>query len=154
MKFLKGFLFAARGIAQAFKERNFRFHLCVMAFAVYFAARFYMFSAEHWAILLLTCSAVLAAETVNTAIERLCDRVTDQPDPLIRTAKDCAAGAVLITAVNAVAVGVCLFWNTDIFSLILIHFTEPLRLILLIIAIACAWGFVFAPELIRAKSRK
>lgn len=151
MKFLKGFYYAGRGLAQAVRERNFRFHLCVTAFVVYFAARFYMFSAEQWAILALTCAAVLAFEIINTAIEHLCDRVTTDPDPLIRTAKDCAAGAVLISAITAVVVGVFLFWDTDIFSLILIHFTEPLRLMLLIIAIACAWGFVFVPEMIKKK---
>lgn len=151
MQFLKGFGYAARGLAQALHERNFRFHLCVTAFVVFFAVRFYALSMEQWAILSLTCGTVLSLEVVNTAIERLCDKVSPSPDPLIRTAKDCAAGAVLISAIVAVAVGVFLFWDTDIFSLILIHFTEPLRLILLIIAMACAWGFVFVPEIIKRK---
>lgn len=150
MKFFKGFYFAGRGIAAAVKERNFRFHLCVMAFAIYFAARFYSFTAEKWAIFLLTCGAVLSIEAVNTAIERLCDKVTMQNDPLIRTAKDCAAGAVLISAIISVIVGILLFWNKDIFTLIILFFSESLRLLTLLIAIAAAWCFVFLPELIKS----
>lgn len=150
MKFFKGFYYAGRGIAEAVKERNFRFHLCVMGFAIYFAARFYSFTAEKWAIFLLTCAAVLSFEAANTAIERLCDRVTAQSDPLIRTAKDCAAGAVLISAIISVIVGILLFWNKDIFTLIFLFFSESLRLLALLIAIAAAWCFVFLPELLKA----
>lgn len=148
MKFIKGFYYAGRGIAEAIKERNFRFHLCIMAYALYFSGKFYSFSAEKWAILLLTCGAVLSIEAANTAIERLCDRVTTQSDPLIQKTKDCAAGAVLISAVIAVIVGVLLFGNKDIFSLIFLFFSEPLRMIALILSVVISWCFVFLPELL------
>lgn len=146
MRFFRGFFFAGRGIFEACKQRNFRFHLCAAAFAIFFAARFYSFSAEKWAILLLTCSAVLSLEAVNTAIEKLSDRITEENDDRIRAAKDCAAGAVLIAAAFAVAVGVSLFWNTSVFSLIFLYFSEPVRLAALILAVASAWGVVFVPR--------
>ena len=145
MKFLKGFYYAGRGIAAACKERNFRFHLCAAAFVIFFAARFYSFSAERWALLLLTCSSVLALEALNTAVEKLADKVTAEKDPLIKAAKDCAAGAVLIAAVFAAAVGVFLFWNKDVFYLILLYFSEPSRLAALGLALVAAWGIVFVP---------
>ncbi|MBD5128707.1 MAG: diacylglycerol kinase family protein [Ruminococcaceae bacterium] len=146
MKFFKSFYYAGRGIVTALGQRNFRFHLCAAAFVIFFAARFYSFSAERWAILVMTCAAVLAFETVNTGIERLADKVTEENSHRIKLAKDCAAGAVLIAAIGAVAVGIALFWNKDVFGLILLYFTEPARLAALILAIAAAWGFVFLPE--------
>ena len=146
VNFFKGFIYAGQGIVTAFGQRNFRFHLCVMAFVIFFAARFYSFPAEKWAVLLLTCGAVLSLEVVNTAIEKLADSVTLEENPLIKAAKDCAAGAVLISAVVAVVIGVLLFWNRDIFSLIGLYFSEPVRLSALLMAIAAAWGVVFVPK--------
>lgn len=146
MNFFKGFYYAGRGIVTACGQRNFRFHLCAAAFVIFFAARFYSFSAERWAVLLITCGAVLSLEVLNTAVEKLADSVSLEENPLIRAAKDCAAGAVLIAAVVAVAVGVFLFWDTDIFSLIELYFSEPVRLSALLMAFAAAWGAVFIPK--------
>lgn len=146
MKFIKSFYYAGHGIVTALGQRNFRFHICAAAFVIFFAARFYSFTAERWAILLMTCAAVLSLETVNTGIEKLADKVTEENSHRIKLAKDCAAGAVLIAAIGAIVVGVALFWNKDVFSLILFYFTEPARLAALILAIAAAWGFVFLPE--------
>ncbi len=145
-KFFKSFKYAAHGVAEACKQRNFRFHICAMAFVIFFAARFYDFSTERWAILLLTCAGMLALETVNTALERLADKVTEERSHRIRIAKDCAAGAVLLWAVFAVAVGVLLFWDIDRFRLIGLYFSDFSRLALLILCLALAWGFVFLPE--------
>ena len=63
-------------------------------------------SAADWRWLILAMALVLAAEALNTAIERVCDRVTRDYSPLIRDAKDIAAGAVLLLALAAAAIGV------------------------------------------------
>lgn len=146
MKFFKSFYYAGRGIVTALGQRNFRFHICAAAFVIFFAARFYSFTAERWAILLMTCAAVLSLETVNTGIEKLADKVTEENSHRIKLAKDCAAGAVLIAAIGAVAIGIALFWNWDVIGLIGLYFTEPARLAALILAAAAAWGFIFLPE--------
>ena len=146
MSFLKGFYYAGRGIAAACRERNFRFHLCAMAFVIFFAARFYSFSAERWVLLLLACSGVLVSEVLNTAVERLADKVSPEKDPLIKAAKDCAAGAVLISAIFAVVIGIILFWNRDVFYLISVYFSEATRLAALGLALVAAWGIVFVPK--------
>ena len=52
---------------------------------------------------------VMSAELFNTAIEAAVDRMGDEPHPLSKTAKDMAAGAVLIGAIGAVIVGVLIF---------------------------------------------
>lgn len=145
-KFFKSFVYAWRGILEAFKQRNFRFHFAVMCYVIFFGARFYSFSPERWAILLLTCAGMLSLETVNTGLERLADKVTERRSHRIRLAKDCAAGAVLIWAVFAVVVGVFLFWDIDKLRLIGLYFTEYARLALLILSLALAWGFIFLPE--------
>lgn len=143
MRFLKGFYYAGRGVAYAFRERNFRFHICAAAAVIYFGLRFYSFSKAEWAILLLTCAAVLSLEAVNTALERLADKVSAERSELVGKCKDCAAGAVLICAIFAAVIGVIMFWDADRFSLILAHFSEPWRLILLVAAILIMWCFVF-----------
>ena len=146
MKFLKGFYYAGRGIVLAVRERNFRFHLCAMAFVIFFAAKFYDFSRGEWAALLLTCGAVLSLEAVNTAIERLCDKLSPKQDPKIGAVKDIAAGAVLISAIIAVAVGVCLFRDVEQLAEIARFFLNPARLAGLVLAIAGAWCLVFLPK--------
>lgn len=125
-----------------------------MVFVIYFAARFYNFSVERWAILLLTCAGALALESVNTGLERLADKVTEEHSHRIRVAKDCAAGAVLIWAIFAAAIGFLLFWDTEKFALISQYFSDLLRLVLLISAVAAAWAFVFVPEYISDRKKK
>jgi undecaprenol kinase len=61
-----------------------------------------------WALVALFAALVLAAELVNSALERLADRLHPDAHPAIRLAKDCAAAAVLISALGALAVGLAL----------------------------------------------
>ena len=146
MSFFKGFFYAGRGLLNALAERNFRFHLCAAATVIFFGAKFYSFRTSEWAILLLTCAVVLSLECVNTALERLGDKVCPEQDNLIKKCKDVAAGAVLIAAIFAVAIGVTLFWDIEKFAEIVYFFSEPLRLILLIIGILLEAGLVFLPR--------
>ena len=60
-------------------------------------------------VLLLAITFVLVAELVNTAIEAAVDIASTSFDPMAKIAKDIAAGAVLIAALNAVAVGYLVF---------------------------------------------
>ena len=60
-------------------------------------------------VLLLSIAFVLITEMVNTAIEAAVDIASTSFDPMAKLAKDIAAGAVLIAAVNAVAVGYLVF---------------------------------------------
>jgi undecaprenol kinase len=57
-----------------------------------------------WALALLASSTVLAAELVNTAIEQLADALHPAQSDAIRIVKDCAAAAVLIAVLGALAV--------------------------------------------------
>ncbi|HWQ89402.1 MAG TPA: diacylglycerol kinase family protein [Desulfitobacteriaceae bacterium] len=64
-----------------------------------------------WLLLLLTLGCVFVAEVLNTAIEIVVNLVEPHFHPLAGIAKDVAAGAVLIAALQAVVVGVMLFYQ-------------------------------------------
>jgi len=57
-----------------------------------------------WALNVLALALVLATELVNTAIERVCDRLHPARHEAIRMVKDCAAGAVLAAVVGMAVV--------------------------------------------------
>ena len=109
-RFLRSFAAAGSGICQAIRqERNLRFHLVAVLLVLY-GRSFYSFSAAEDAALFLTMGSVIAAELVNTAVERAVDLCCPCPNPLAKLAKDAAAGAVLVLAIVAVLVGLRLFW--------------------------------------------
>ena len=79
--------------------------LVVLAFA--FLLRV---SAGDWCWIILAISIVWTAEALNTAFEFLADAASPEFHPLVRDAKDVAAGAVLLTAIAAAVIGVIIFW--------------------------------------------
>lgn len=62
-----------------------------------------------WAALALAIGLVFSAEAFNTAIESIVDLVSPDVHPLAGTAKDVAAGAVLLAAITAAVVGLLVF---------------------------------------------
>ncbi len=117
-KIFKGFGYAFRGVWRCLREEwHFRFHVVVMAYVCAFLPRFSLTRAEG-AVLALTFGAVLAAEAVNSAVERTIDRFSKEQHPLARTAKDMAAGAVVLLALASLAVAVCLFWKPTVWMVI------------------------------------
>src|SRR4051812_2420692 len=67
-------------------------------------------SARDWCWIILAIAIVWTAEALNTAFEFLADAASPEFHPLVRDAKDVAAGAVLITAVGAAIIGGIIFW--------------------------------------------
>ena len=61
-----------------------------------------------WAAVALASAGVLAAELLNTAIEALADHVSPERHPQIKVVKDCAAAAVFISVIGALAVAAAL----------------------------------------------
>lgn len=101
----RSFQCALAGCAQGLRgQRNLRIHLAFVV-AITVLALYLQVSLTQWAILALTYSLVMAAELLNSALEALTDLVSPKYHPLARQAKDLAAGAVLVTAIGAVAVG-------------------------------------------------
>jgi diacylglycerol kinase (ATP) len=67
-------------------------------------------SREEWLAVVLSLMAVWTAEALNTAFESLCNVAAPEFHPLVERAKDVAAGAVLISAIGAAAIGLLVFW--------------------------------------------
>jgi diacylglycerol kinase (ATP) len=63
-----------------------------------------------WCWIVLALAIVWTAEALNTAFEFLADVASPEFHPLVRDAKDVAAGAVLITAIAAAVIGAIVFW--------------------------------------------
>jgi diacylglycerol kinase (ATP) len=104
------FDYAIRGIVYALRtQRNMRWHFLV-TIAVFVAALAFRISGLELVALAFAVGLVLVAELVNTAVEATVDLATDGYEPLAATAKDVAAGAVLVSAVTAVAVGYVVFF--------------------------------------------
>jgi len=100
---------AINGIAYvARNETNFRIHL-VFVLLVISGGCLFSISSMNWVMLFLSMAFVLCAEIFNTAIEVLCNKVEPAQDPLIRIIKDVAAGAVLLSAIAAIVIGLIIF---------------------------------------------
>lgn len=96
---------AVRGFCETLgREPSMRVHVSA-ALAVAVLAWWLRVSALESAVLALAAGLVLAAEVLNTAVERLADRVCRERDEGIRLAKDAAAGAVLVAAAAAAVAG-------------------------------------------------
>lgn len=127
-------------------ERNMRVHLAVCCYVFFFASRLSLSRGE-MAALALTSGAVLSAETMNTAMERLCDFAQRQRNPFIRAVKDMAAGAVLLCALAAVIVGLCVLCRPELWQVLIDLCSGPFSLGLFLLSLIVAAVFVFVgPE--------
>ncbi|MGN0145397.1 MAG: diacylglycerol kinase [Clostridium sp.] len=110
-KVLDSFNNAINGIIDTVRtERNMKIHL-VSAILILIACFFFNITKYEFLTLAITISMVISAEIVNTAIEAVIDMTTNYYHPLAKTAKNAAAGAVLVTAINAIVVGYIIFWD-------------------------------------------
>ncbi|MTJ50395.1 diacylglycerol kinase family protein [Dolichospermum sp. UHCC 0259] len=99
------FKYAWAGITYAFQtQRNFRIHVAVCALAIGLSV-FLQLETVEISIIAVTSGLVLTLELVNTAIESIVDLTVKQSyHELAKVAKDCAAGAVLVSALVALLV--------------------------------------------------
>lgn len=144
--FLRGFHYALCGVWRCiWEERNFRVHMVAVS-CVLWLGRFYRFTCGEKAVLAVTCGLVLMGELVNSAVERAVDLCTGEFHPLAKAAKDMAAGAVLLSACTAVAVGALLFGRREGLEDCAVYFVEqPMRLVGAAGAVAAAVLFIFMP---------
>ena len=89
----------------AFKDGN-----CIEAEIVVIAAGCLLkLAVWEWVAIVLCIGLVISSECMNTALERLADRVSGEMDPLIKQAKDCSSAAVLVLAMTSAVVGSIVF---------------------------------------------
>jgi diacylglycerol kinase len=108
-KFLRSFKIGLLGFGHAIRsEQNMRVH-CVAALVVIVVGFILTLSAWEWIAIAFCIGLVISAECMNTALERLADRVSGELDPLIKQAKDCGSAAVLVLAATTAVIGGIIF---------------------------------------------
>lgn len=99
---LKGILFAIR------HEKNFQVEMLVGTLVIAVMILLPLSSLER-ALIIFSVALVLALELANTALERVMDMLKPRVHPYVRVIKDMMAGAVLLTSLAAIAIGVAIF---------------------------------------------
>jgi len=107
--FFKSFTYAIRGIWSSIADqRNLKVQIVIAMIAI--GAGFYFDIATiEWCIILICIGLVIGLEMINSAIESVVDLVTLERKPLAGKIKDIAAGAVLISSIISVIIGVIIF---------------------------------------------
>lgn len=108
-KFIAGFGYAFSGLWYALRtQRNARVHVLIATIAIVVAI-FLRISAVEFALLFVAISSVFTAEMFNTVFELCVDLASPEYHPLAKIAKDVAAGAVLLSAILSVIIGLFIF---------------------------------------------
>jgi diacylglycerol kinase len=107
---IRSFRHAIVGILRMIRCQHNAWIHAVATLIVLSAALFFHISAADWCWIILAISIVWIAEALNTAFEFLADAASPDFHPLVRDAKDVAAGAVLLTAIAASIIGIIIFW--------------------------------------------
>jgi diacylglycerol kinase len=105
----KAFTHAFNGLLHFIKhDRNGKIHV-LMGVIVVLAGIFFNVSVVEWGLLLLCMAVMVSLEMFNHALENICDIVHQNTHPLMKTAKDVAAGAVLWSAIISAIIGILIF---------------------------------------------
>ena len=106
---IKSFGYAFKGLSVFGSEPHLIIHL-VAAIAVITSGIIVGLSPFKWVTLVLTIVIVISLELINTALEKLIDKLHPERDPVIGKVKDILAASVLVAAIGAVVVGVLVFF--------------------------------------------
>ena len=146
-KLFMSFVYAIKGIFRTIaNERNLRIHITCVVYMISILSLtdWFVLSRTDWAILMLCCGSVIAGEIVNTAIENAVNLASEEHTEYGKISKDAAAGAVLISAVTAVIVGIIILFQPEAFKAMYEYFmAEPIMLALFVLSIIPATLFIF-----------
>lgn len=102
---------AFSGIWYAVKtQRNIKIQL-VIAFIVICACIFFKLNTTECIFISFATMIVIITEVINTAIEKVVDLYTKEYHPIAKIAKDVAAGAVVLSALNAIIVAMLIMFS-------------------------------------------
>ena len=108
-KFIAGFRYAFHGLWYALRtQRNTRVHLSIAVLAIMCGIVLHI-SAVEFAMVFVAITGVFIAEMFNTVFELCIDIAAPDYHPLAKIAKDVAAGAVLLSAILSVVIGLFVF---------------------------------------------
>jgi diacylglycerol kinase (ATP) len=106
---LRSVKFAVQGIRTMLASQHNAWVHAGSTAAVTIAGFVFRVDRVEWCMLILAMIAVWTAEALNTAFEFLCDVASPEFHPMVAKSKDVGAGAVLLSAIGSVAVGVIIF---------------------------------------------
>jgi diacylglycerol kinase (ATP) len=106
---IRSFRYAFIGIGTMLKSQHNAWIHAVVTGGVLLAGLGWHINRTEWCVVVLAIMAVWTAEALNTAFEFLADATSPEFHPLIKHAKDVAAGAVLISAMGSVVIGLIIF---------------------------------------------
>ena len=89
-------------------ERNFQLEVFALIINLFLIVYFKLNSTDV-ALILVVCFLVLIAETINTAIEKICDFIEPNFNKKIGLIKDLAAGAVILATFLSIIVGLLVY---------------------------------------------
>lgn len=102
---IRSFKYAISGIIIMLRSQH-NAWLHAVATLIVCAAGFWLgFTRAEWCWIVLAIIAVWTAEALNTAFEFLADVTSPDFHPVVKKAKDVAAGAVLISAIGSAVIG-------------------------------------------------
>lgn len=107
---IRSFYFAIRGVLRMIRCQHNAWIHAAATLLVLAAGFFLRLARADWCWIILAVAIVWTAEALNTAFEFLADAASPDFHPLVRDAKDVAAGAVLITAVASAIIAVIIFF--------------------------------------------
>ena len=146
-KLFMSFVYAFNGIFRTVaNERNLRIHLTCVVYmvSILLFTDWFTLSRTDWAVLMLACAGVIGGEIVNTAIENAVNLASKEYTEYGKIAKDAAAGAVLVSAVFAVIVGIIILFQPDAFKAMYEYFIgNPIMFAVLVLSIIPATLFIF-----------
>jgi diacylglycerol kinase len=104
-KFIASFRYAFHGLWYAIRtQRNMRVHSAV-TLLVLLVSILLRISTLEFAMIFIAITGVFIAEMFNTVIELCVDLASSEYHPLAKIAKDVAAGAVLLSAILSIIIG-------------------------------------------------
>lgn len=107
---IRSFKYAFAGVFHLLRTQHNAWIHALATILVVFSGFYFHLNAADWCWIVLAITSVWTAEAFNTAFELLADATTRDFHPLIGRAKDVAAGAVLLTAIGALTIGLIVFW--------------------------------------------
>jgi undecaprenol kinase/diacylglycerol kinase (ATP) len=108
-KFIASFGYAFQGLWYALRtQRNARVHTILAILATILGVVLHI-SAVEFAIIFIAIAGVFVAEMFNTVFELCVDLASPEYHPLAKIAKDVAAGAVLLSAILSIVIGLFIF---------------------------------------------
>ena len=104
-KRIESFKYAFEGLRTLWRdEPNARIHLAIGLLTIA-AGTYFDLETLEWVAIVFSIGIVFTAETLNSAIENVCDGLTRENNPFVKKAKDLGAAAVLLSAATAIVIG-------------------------------------------------